>query len=303
VDYRHLPKPDTVDIMFTMRTAPSATSTAALLLLLGLPACMPPDALEETDAGLAAPDAGAPPDAGGVAGIWRPKPGTTWQWQLTGAIDTSIDAAMYDVDLFDAPQASIDKLHADGRVVICHFSAGVYEPGRPDSSQYPEVVLGNAVVGGAAGTRWVDIRKPELRALLLARMDLAVSKHCDGIEPSRIDVLFNETGFGFNQADSLQFPRFLAREGHARNLSVGMVNDLDQIVQLGADFDWALTEACDEHNECPKLAPFTDAGKAVFNCEYRDASFLSTVCASTEPRHLSTILKDRALDASVLFCP
>ena len=37
--------------------------------------------------------------------VWQPKPGTTWQWQLTGEIDTSFDVAMYDIDLFDTPQA------------------------------------------------------------------------------------------------------------------------------------------------------------------------------------------------------
>ncbi|HEY8145804.1 MAG TPA: hypothetical protein VIG06_24155, partial [Kofleriaceae bacterium] len=33
-------------------------------------------------------------DAGGGA-AWAPVPGTSWQWQLDGAIDTSFDVAMY----------------------------------------------------------------------------------------------------------------------------------------------------------------------------------------------------------------
>ena len=35
-------------------------------------------------------------------GIWRPQPGTSWQWQLTDSINTSIDVEMYDIDLEDA---------------------------------------------------------------------------------------------------------------------------------------------------------------------------------------------------------
>ena len=73
---------------------------------------------------------------------WRPLPETTWQWQLTDEIDTSIDVAMYDVDLFDVPQAVVDSLHAEGRVVVCYFSAGSWERWRPDADDFPDAVLG-----------------------------------------------------------------------------------------------------------------------------------------------------------------
>ena len=29
---------------------------------------------------------------------WVPKPGDTWQWQLSGPIDTGVDADVFDVD-------------------------------------------------------------------------------------------------------------------------------------------------------------------------------------------------------------
>jgi hypothetical protein len=37
----------------------------------------------------------------GTPGIWQPAQDTTWQVQLTGALDASFDVALYDVDLFD----------------------------------------------------------------------------------------------------------------------------------------------------------------------------------------------------------
>jgi hypothetical protein len=43
---------------------------------------------------------------------------------------------MYDVDLFDVPNATIDKLHNDGRVVVCYFSAGSFENWRGDWANF-----------------------------------------------------------------------------------------------------------------------------------------------------------------------
>src|SRR5262249_44643767 len=95
-----------------------------------------PDVRTETDAAIApAVDAGN--DAAVPPSIWTPAPRTSWQWQLTGTIDTRFDVAMYDIDLFDAPQSVIDSLHASGRIVICYFSAGSYENWRPDTGDFP----------------------------------------------------------------------------------------------------------------------------------------------------------------------
>src|SRR5262245_19459229 len=76
-------------------------------------------------------------DAGASAdGVWEPQAGITWQWQLTGALDTSLDVAMYDIDLFDTPAATLAALHAQGRVVICYFSAGTREDWRDDAADF-----------------------------------------------------------------------------------------------------------------------------------------------------------------------
>lgn len=34
--------------------------------------------------------------------FWQPAPRTTWEWQITGTVNTSYNAQMYDVDLQDA---------------------------------------------------------------------------------------------------------------------------------------------------------------------------------------------------------
>ena len=98
--------------------------------------------------------------------IWQPAPGTTWQWQLYGAVNTSWDVEMYDIDLFDVPQEIIDTLHEDGRIVICYFSAGSWEDWRGDAGDFPNAVLGETMEG------WEDERNlasPQMRYRIAGR--------------------------------------------------------------------------------------------------------------------------------------
>ena len=65
---------------------------------------------------------------------WQPAPGTSWQWQLTGAIDTSINVVMYDLDLFDLPQTTLNLLHGQGRTVLsCSWQKVRSASNSPDS--------------------------------------------------------------------------------------------------------------------------------------------------------------------------
>ena len=62
---------------------------------------------------------------------WQPAAGLTWQWQIGDLdIDTSVDAQVYDIDLY-VNQAIIDQLHARGRIVIGYISVGSWEDWRP----------------------------------------------------------------------------------------------------------------------------------------------------------------------------
>jgi hypothetical protein len=232
--------------------------------------------------------------------IWRPVPGTTWQWQLQGPIDTSVNVQMYDIDLFEAPQSIIDQLHADGRVVMCYFSAGSWEPFRPDAAQFPAVVRGQPL-DDFADERWLDIRRLAiLGPLMRARLDLAVQKGCDGVEPDNVDGYTNRPGFPLTAQDQLTYNIWLATEAHARDLSVGLKNDLDQIPDLVAYFDWALNEQCFEFAECDLLRPFIAAGKAVFGVEYRGRP--GRFCPQANALGFSWLKKRLRLDAWRLDC-
>jgi len=231
---------------------------------------------------------------------WRPGPGTSWQWQLSGTIDTSIDVRMYDIDLFDTPQTVIDQLHHDGRKVVCYFSAGSYENWRPDKDSYPSEILGHNL-DSWPGEKWVDIRQlDKLGPILTARFDLAVTKQCDGIEPDNIDGFTNTTGFPLTANDQLVFNRWLADQAHRRGLSIGLKNDLDQIQELVNDFDWALNEQCFQYDECDMLLPFVQAGKAVFGVEYKGDP--SDFCPRANAKNFDWLKKQIDLDSWRVPC-
>jgi hypothetical protein len=231
---------------------------------------------------------------------WRPAPGTSWQWQLTGEIDTSVEAAMYDIDLFDTPQAIIDELQGDGRVVICYFSAGSWEDWRPDAALFPAAVLGENL-DNWPGEVWLDIRQLDnLGPLMSARLDLAVEKGCDGVEPDNIDGYQNETGFPLAGDDQLAYNRWLAEQAHSRGLSIGLKNDLGQVVELINWFDWALNEECFQYDECETLLPFVQQGKAVFGVEYEGDPEI--FCPELNALDYDWLQKSLDLDAWRLAC-
>jgi len=239
--------------------------------------------------------------SGSASSIWQPHPGTRWQWQLSGTIDASLDVAMYDIDLFDAPQATIDALHARGVHVVCYFSAGSREDWRPDAGQFPSSAIGNPL-DGWPNEEWIDTRSSTVRAIMQARLDRAVARGCDGVEPDNVDGYQNANGLGLTAATQLDYNQFLAREGHARALSVGLKNDTDQVPALVADFEWMLDEQCFQFGECDKVAPFVAANKAVFEVEYGAASLAASVCADANARDLDTLIKNTNVDAWRVSC-
>jgi hypothetical protein len=225
--------------------------------------------------------------------IFSPAPTATWQWQLTGPLDLSVPAELYDVDLFDTSAETVERIHAQGARAVCYFSAGTRERGRPDP--FPASVAGKALED-YPDERWLDVRKLSVLAPIVERrLDLCARKGFDGAEADNVDAYANDSGFPLRAADQLRFNRFLARAAHARGLSIGLKNDLDQVKALEPAFDWALNEQCFQYEECDRLRPFTAAGKAVFVAEYELAP--SAFCARARAAGLMAMRKRLELDA------
>jgi hypothetical protein len=242
-----------------------------------------------------APTSGAPRPP--VNSLWRPVAGATWHIQLQGTLDTTPDVEIYDVDLFETPAKDIARLHAEGRRVVCYFNAGAFESWRPDAAGYPPSVIGRPLAQWP-GERWLDVRSEPVRRAVEGRLELAVSKSCDGVDPDNVDGWSAATGFGFGSRDQLEFNRFIARAAHARGLAVGLKNDTRQAAQLAGDFDFAVVEECFRFHECDRTAPFLDAGKSVFELEYGGRAVADAVCPEALRLGLSTLVMPLALDGS-----
>ncbi len=225
---------------------------------------------------------------------WRPAPGVSWQWQLSGALDTSLDVEMYDVDLNDTSTDVIAQLKNNGKTVICYLSAGSWENYRDDADQFPEEILGNELEGWP-DERWLDIRRLDILGPIMSkRLDLAVEKGCDGIEPDNVDGYTQDTGFQLSGEDQLTYNRWLAEAAHARGLSIGLKNDLEQVQELVESFDWAINEQCFQYDECELLLPFIQAGKAVFGVEYSLAT--TAFCSQANSMNFDWLKKNLSLD-------
>ncbi len=241
---------------------------------------------------VAAPAYAAPP---------RPEPTDRLQWQLGDLpADLTVDAEVYDLDLFETTRAEVAQLHEDGRFVVCYVSAGSWEPYRPDAHRFPASVRGRPI-DGFEDERWLDIRRIDvLLPILEDRLDRCARKGFDGVELDNVDGWTNDTGFPLTRQHQFTFLRRLANEAKERGLSPGLKNALGLIPDLVGHFGWALNEQCVQYQECRRYRPFVEAGKAVFVVEYRGPA--ADVCGR-EPRGTSASLKRLRLDERVVRCP
>ncbi len=214
---------------------------------------------------------GGQPQRGGDNLRWRPKPTTEpWQWQLQGPIDTSIDAAVYDVDGFETPQRIVSELHRLGRRVVCYLDVGSWESYRPDAGRFPRSAIGRRYQG-FPDERWLDVSRFRLfERPLERRFELCARKGFDAVEPDNLAGWEpeNRTGFQITRAHQLRFNRWVARQVHDRGMAVALKNDGRQARELIHTFDFAIVEQCFQYDECGLYRPFVDQGKAVFEAEY-----------------------------------
>ena len=202
------------------------------------------------------------------SGNWyKPSINVSWQWQLNNSINKSYNVDIYDIDLFDTQASAIKTLQQSGKKVICYFSAGSYENWRSDKDMFPQESLGEQL-DDWEGEKWLDITNNKLRTIMKSRLDLAVEKGCDGVEPDNVDGFDNITGFALSYQDQLEYNIFLANAARSRGLSIALKNDLTQVVALEPYFDFAVNEECNFYNECDQLLPFIKSGKPVLNVEY-----------------------------------
>lgn len=225
-------------------------------------------------------------------------------------MNTSYNVAIYDIDLFDTSSSTISQLKAAGRKVACYFSAGSSEDWRPDYSRFTaadqgqELIINEETGETWPGEKWLDIRSANVRTIMKARLDLAKSKGCDGVEPDNVDGYTNSTGFPLTAQDQLDYNRFIANEAHSRGLAVALKNDVDQLNDLEPWFDFAVNEECHEHTECAGYSVFTSKNKPVLNAEYasvyqtNEEGARDALCAAARAANMRTLVLPLDLDDS-----
>lgn len=267
-----------------------------------------------TDSGGSASNEPSPPlgniSAATQGNFWRPAAGTPWQIVLEYALnDTSPDVPIYDIDLFTNDASTIANLHAMNRSVICYFSAGSYEDFRPDSSNFTKDDYANPLKGWN-GEWWLNTNSSNVRNIMSARIALAASKGCDGVDPDNVDGYdpSNDSGIDLTEDTAVNYLTFLAIEAHSRNMSIGLKNAgaiVDRVVDM---LQWEVNEQCGQYDECADFQAFIDAGKPVFRIEYPDSApdisttMLDGICNNTAAIGFSTVVKKMSLDDWVEYC-
>ena len=229
---------------------------------------------------------------------WHPFPSTRpWQWQLQGAIDTTIPACVYDVDGFETSRRTVAALHRRHVKAICYLDVGSWESYRPDRSEFPRSVIGRTYEG-FPDERWLDVSRFHLfEKPLKRRFTMCARKGFDAVEPDNIQGWEpeNHTGFKITRADQLRFNRWVARQVHGRGMSVALKNDGRQAGRLIHAFDFAIVEECFQYHECGYYRTFVRHRKAVFETEYELKP--RRYCKTAVALHFSSIRKSYDLFA------
>ncbi|CZR55179.1 related to endo alpha-1,4 polygalactosaminidase [Phialocephala subalpina] len=263
---------------------------------------------------------------GSCSAWYQPAVGTSWQCALDpdiGSLDLPVE--IYDIDLYTNSASVIDQLHQKGKQVICYFSAGTYEPNRPDSA---EIKADKADVGksladeGWPEENWLNIRSDRIVDIMKKRIDTALAKGCDGVDPDNVDS-YDNGGGGFTppltSQDSIAYLRNLTTYAHTatsskhrrRNprttgLGIGLKNAGAIVKDTAGFLDWVVNEQCVQYDECSTFQPFIGKGKPVFHIEYKKQSKNVTKdCFGPDTGGFSTIIKpdESDLPAAVTFCP
>lgn len=269
------------------------------------------DSSEETSSATPIPSS----DSQVPATVWKPTSGLTWQYDLQGAVSNpsrnNID--VWDIDLFENSADTISSFQSQGAKVVCYFSAGSYEDWRSDKGQFEPSDLGSPLEGWP-GERWLNLNSDNVRKIMEARLDIAVEKKCDGVDPDNVDGYNNDNGLGLTQQDSVNYMAFLSKAAHDRGLAIGLKNAGDIIPDVLDTVQFSVNEQCQQYNECDVFRPFTDANKPVFHVEYPKgddtnnndsvpSSEFNSICGDSSSSGFSTILKNMDLDVWIQECP
>lgn len=231
---------------------------------------------------------------------WQPTQTMTWDIQYEGTPKADLNVDIRNIDLEDTPISLINQMKNRGQKIICYFSAGSSENWRSDFNKFPAIVKGRNL-DGWAGEKWLDVRRLDiLMPIMTARMDIAVLKGCDAIDPDNMDAYANRSGFPITRAHSEAYFKALAKAAHDRGLAIGLKNAMEMIPAALPVMDFAVNEQCNQYSECDTYKPVIAAGKPVFGIEYKGDP--ANFCPVLNAKLHDTLKKYLSLNAYRVDC-
>lgn len=255
------------------------------------------------------PSDGGTPDSAeaGTPSVRVPPAGAiVWDWQIGASTEASVapppGARLLDVDLFELSASAVASLKSKSIYTVCYLNAGSWQPGLPDSNQYPDYLKlqQDPDWPGEYFLDITDVFKPDsaLARILRARLALCKSKGFDGVEPDNLQNDENVSGGRITRQEQIDFNGWIADAAHAAGLGVLQKNGPDKILvsdrtgRLLVDkFDGILNEECQAYDECPPLAEYVKRGKLALNVEYTGA----LDCNLSHALNINSIKKDLGL--------
>jgi len=246
---------------------------------------------------------------------WQPPAGTTWEINLSGILQPPYPAntTALDGDLYANTNASTwTAVRSANYKTICYFSAGSFENWRPDAGEFNNATDIGAPLDGWNGEWWLNTNSPNVRRIMLQRLDLAQKQGCDAVDPDNVDA-YDNGGGGFNltAADAVNYVKFLAAEAHERGMGAGLKNAEAIVPSVLKDVDFQVNEQCLQYQECSSSRPFIDAGKPVFEIEYtkknsdkpsEDSHSVQRICTAPSRNGFSTLIKHMNLGPWGIAC-
>ncbi|WP_078305518.1 endo alpha-1,4 polygalactosaminidase [Deinococcus sp. LM3] len=239
-------------------------------------------------------------------GVKAPPTGkVSWDWQIGANSDSNIivpaGVQLIDIDGFTASAAKVAQLNQQGLYTVCYLDVGSYEPGRPDSAQYPSYlkIQQDPDWPSEYFLDVTDVFKPNsvLARILQNRFKMCRDKGFAAIEPDNLQNDENVRGGLITTQQQIDFNGWVADQAHAVGLAVFQKNGPDKILlrdrtgqMMVEKFDGILNEQCQEYNECGALAEYTKRGKLALNVEYKQG--LSLNCAQFTSLGVNSLKKD-----------
>ncbi|MFO0555484.1 MAG: endo alpha-1,4 polygalactosaminidase [Polyangiaceae bacterium] len=205
-----------------------------------------------SDGGSTQTGGGGAANTGGAGGETPLPSYATFHLNYTQTFDTSkcAERDFVDYDLLDTPAADIAACGAMGAKMLCYFSSQ-YEDWRDDAGNFGAIA---EPLDGWPGEYWVDPTDPANLAVMMARLDIAVQKGCDGIDLDNIDHAGHE-----------DYVAAIFTAARDRGLLVSQKNAIEKIDLFFDLVDLYQNEQCQEFSECDAYAT---VGRPVYNIEY-----------------------------------